>query len=662
MPELKELRELKLVDLEQEPFKLFGDPVEDAYALQLVKQSFERSSTWRQGNHDRRWLKDDQLYRGDVPVRYWKGTETPRSSLGIPVAFDQVESAYPNVIGELFSQHPFWFGVEASQYSTPQDARATQSVLGYQLTCSWDRTGQSAEHQLKTAIRQALQHGNGVAEVGWHSQQQRLFVEWVDLRDFYFDPSISTSLIDHAAYAIRRKLISVEAVESLRGYPGFKIPDKSSLNTLAKSLPLDTAGDTTKNNSASINREDRQGISQLIPDPAQQQIELLQFWSDDRVIWVLNRKVVIYNQKNPYGFKPFVMCPLYIVLGRPYAMSIPDVIEGEQNFIQGVINARADELSLALHPPRYISSDAAHRLTKPWEPGMTQQVHDVGKEVLIHVPSNITQSAFEEVSLAQQRVNTRTGIGPLTQGEVPTPSNANRSATGINRQVGAANTRLRPIVENIEDYLIVPLLYKAHEILQLFGGQQLQGVGGQRFDKNSVARPVQFKMVASSKMVTRERLLQLMGPITQTLLNDAVMGALQKTGQTVDLQEWSRFFQDATGLTETYTFFRQMTPEEQQMQQQPPAEALMEMQMKQQELETRVKMGELKAQSELQVAQIESITKADSQAEQSALGILKIIAEQMNQRTDISSKEKIAVLKAAVDRIKAATAKKSSSK
>ena len=61
MPDERDPKEIPFVDINKEPFHFFGDPVSDAYALRLVVDSFNQSSTWRQANHDQRWLKADQL-------------------------------------------------------------------------------------------------------------------------------------------------------------------------------------------------------------------------------------------------------------------------------------------------------------------------------------------------------------------------------------------------------------------------------------------------------------------------------------------------------------------------------------------------------------------------------------------------------------------------
>ena len=634
MPEPGNPPVLQEINLDEKPFRFEGGQRSDEEALSLVKKTFDCYSTYRSQNHDKRWDTNDKMYHGDVPQRYWKNSKEPRASLGIPIAFEHVESIYPILVRELFGQHPYWFDAEATPLSGPQEALDVRAALAYQFDLPWDASAITSKQHLKMTLRDLLQHGNGVTEVGWNPAEGHFFTEWVNLRDFYFSPLLATPIIDKSPAVIRRKFISVEEIEKLRGLPGFSVPGESVLFFYAGNKQTEQA-DTSKQYAASLLGDNFDPTSLQESDPAQRTVELLQFWSDKETIWIINRNHVLLNVPNPYGFKPFCMAPLYIVLGRAYAMSLPDILEGEQMYIQGITNSRLDELALALNPPRARKAD---HVTYPeklaWYPGFVDKLQDA-QDVTIQFPQNVTSAAIQEVLLSEGRARRRTGVSELIQSGTPTPSNANRTAGGVLQQAQSSAGRIQPIIEAIEDYLIVPLLYKAHAILNKFLPQGLSAVPGTNeqgqaafVSRGSLQKPVKFRMVAGQKMVTRERLLQMLQPVSAFLFNEGVMKQATALGQTVDFAEWSRFFQEATGTAEKFAFFRPLNQQEQQAQQQPTPDQSVDMQKAQLESQTRLQMGQMKMQTEGAKIEMERDTRGDKTAEGSAQSIMKLLGSE----------------------------------
>jgi hypothetical protein len=203
-----------------------------------------------------------------------------------------------------------------------------------------------------------------------------------------------------------------------------------------------------------------------------------------------------------------------------------------------------------------------------------------------------------------------TGVNGAAQGNFA-PGNVNRTATGVSAQTSGANSRLFYVIKNIEDYLIVPMLYKLYKLIQFHtdvqdilpalgpDAQQVQ-VGAKAFQS-----PVRFKMVAASQMLTRDKLMGILPFLTQYYLNGSFVQQLHAVGQTVDFNEFQKALQDATGTGRMYKFIRPLTPQEQQQISQPPAQAQMQMQQKQSELQTRKQIADDKNQTELQKVQMQ---------------------------------------------------------
>lgn len=633
MPDQIHPAELPQVNLETEPYH-FGDQLSDPAALELARSTFNQYSTKRNSNYEARWAENDKLYHGVVKQKYWEGTKVPRAAIGVPLAFDQVESVYPIIINELFNKKP-WFQVEATHTSSTAEAQGVQAVLQFQLGAPHPETYTAPVQQLKLAVHETLSHGSGVVQLHYDEAARRIIVERVLLKDFFMDPALESPFVDLSAAVVRRRTLSVAAVEKLRAVPGFNVPSPANLNAFAKSRI--GPQNSIQQNADAFRRIDKEGI--LDPDPTAQTVEILEYWSNDRMIWLINQRWVLTNQPNPFGCKPFVFAPLFVPEGQAYGMSIPDLIEGEQQLVQGIINARLDELSLALHPPRVMDKSAqqsASASEKAWRPGAVLGIDSV-KDFQTIQPTNITSDAFTEVGLAERRANRRTGVSDLVQTGTPTPSNANRSATGVASQMQAVNSRLFTIFDNIENYLLVPLLYKTHKILGKFLPEEpLAGVDSAgspiAVDRAAFNQPTRFIMGAGASMVARTQLQQVFQPVTQILLNEAVHGAAQRQGRVVDFKEYLRFFHDSLGVSNVYTFFREQTEEEAQAAQQPDPKVMAEIQAKQMELKTREKIAEEKNQTEIAVTQATSESKERSTEEQTAGRVLEKLLDGDNKR------------------------------
>lgn len=608
MPEERAPNQPPEVDLEKAPFFFEGQSIEDATAVKLVKTTFENYESQRK-THEERWRTAENLYFGVVTKRKWEGTEVERASLPVMIAFDQVESAYPILTEALFERTPTFFEVTAPEgVSSAEAARQRDRLVAF-LETPYDETGITPMSALYEAIHQLLILGDGVIEITWDAEQQRPIPELVDLKDLYFDLSIPGPLIDLSPAVIRRKLVTVEQLAKLRVDPQMRIPSDEMLNFMSRTRQLASA-DLLKRENVAAHKEMLQ-IGDLRTDPRHREIEVLMYWTKDRLIWVLNRVWCALTVKNPYGFIPFVKGPLIIVPGRPYSMSLPDVLEGEQKYAQGIRNARLDNLALMLQKPRWrIQGTPVSPSKLAWKPGLIDEVPSKDSTGVLDVEM-VTQDAYKEEQLIHAQAAKRTGINEMVQSGIPVPSNANRNATGVMQQARAVNQRLRTAVKNIENYLILPMLYKMQAMVA-------------RFTEGTT--PVGFKMEAASRMVTKDRLAMFLGPVSQLLFNDAVMRQANIQGKTLDFGEWVRFFQDATGTAKVYDFFRPMNEEEKKAMNQPDPKMMMELRKAMMEAQTRLSMGDKKALVELIKARLEHDAAMTETGEKSARELSKILA------------------------------------
>lgn len=606
MPEIKHIPQPEYVNLEAEPMDSPLQQIANTKALQLVLDTFTSYEMQRTSNQDPRFLVQDQLYTGWMPVKFWPNTTIPRSSIPFSITFDQIESAHPAICQALFSSGD-WFSVEAGKGSQPQSVQGIKDHLQFIVEHAKDDFGGSGVNELKLATKDVLYRGNGGIFLEWNSIQKRPIISWVDLRDLYIDPGLTVPNIDEARSIIRRKMFTVRELQEYRNIPGMNIPSDDELYTLGTQAPYAVKDQTVAQSEAIRGVNYFPNSTDILSNPADKRIECLIYYSKDRIIWVLNRKWIAYNERNPYGFIPFCFAPCYIYPGRWYAMSIPDVQEYNQRYIEALLNARLDRIHLSLEPPRTMKRSAQNLPgNNKWHPGKIVSVDDKDDYLLLQ-PQDVIPNIFTEIEFLQIAAERRTGINGLGMG-VPRGGNVNRTATGVNAQVSGGSMRLLDIIENIENYMLVPMLYKMYHMIRLHTGQydflQARTQEGQIYQVPAAlfSSKVNFTINASSKMMTKEKLMQIFPFVTQYLLNGPFLQQLSASGQTVDSNELLRFLQDAAGTSQMYTLIRPLTPEEQQQRQQPDPSTQAQMQTKQADNQVRMQIAQIQAQTDLQKA------------------------------------------------------------
>jgi hypothetical protein len=265
---------------------------------------------------------------------------------------------------------------------------------------------------------------------------------------------------------------------------------------------------------------------------------------------------------------------------------------------------------------------------------------------------------FSEIEFIQNAAERRTGINGFGMG-VPRGGNVNRTATGVNAQVSGGSMRLLDIVENIENYMLIPMLYKLYHMISLHTGMydfldartadgQMYRVPAQVFNSK-----VNFVIRASSKMVTREKLLQIFPFITQYLLNGPFLEQLANANQTVDSNELLRFLQDAAGTSEKYTLIRPLSPEEIQQRQQAQQQAQQQQQQEQNaDLQTRIQIQQMKSQTELQKVQMQKQTDPAMLQIEQQKAQMEMQAEMLFNQMKLQFEKELAQIKIQAEREK----------
>jgi len=613
MPEIRYPAEVPYVDLATEPLALAQKQLSDAYMLTTVLRTFDFYQSYRR-THESRWNLHDRLYYAFVPERLWPGSSIPRASLGSHLIFEQIMGAYPLIAQALFSQ-PEFFSIEASFGGDPKAARAQQAHMEYSLNKACSARGSSLENEFMSGALSALLYGNGGVIVEYNSELQAPDIQWIDTRDVYVDPSASKSSIQDARSVIVRKMMSIKQLADLRSDPRMTVPSNEELYGLSFTFQTRMVDGTKQVQEGLRGNDYNPAFYANTPLPDDKQLEVLVYYSKSQITWVLNGKYVLFNEPNIYGFIPLAFMGAYPVPGRFYCMSIADVQMDNQRYIEGIFNTRLDNLTLQHFPPRFMQRGGNFMpSSQTWGPGMVIQVDDP-KNTYVHNTPDVTSNVFQELGFIRQDADRATGLGGMVSG-IPTPSNANRTAQGVNAQLQGSSLRLYPIINHAEYGMIIPAIGMAVKMTRMHmdrmgnlpgvirnpdNPEQTEQVG---VTPEAFMQDSKVEVKAASKMLSRDRIMQYFQTLSQSLFTSQFQAELAKNGETLDFEEILACLYDATGMNRKYKFVRKYSQEEiqaQQEQQKAQAQAQQtpqEMQLKQMDQQTRLQLGEMKKETE----------------------------------------------------------------
>jgi hypothetical protein len=639
-------------------------------AKRIVLGDFNRAAADRATNYETKWQNAAAIYSAvRNGEKYWDGSKTPRANMQIWHAFTQVNALRPHLIDAICGAD-LDFDVEAaSSGTTITQLHQVRALMQNQLKSLGGRVKfQSFRYCVDRMTEDGTVLGNGIWEWGWDGPRQEQAVQWkrivepeiamgehpmmpgmqipmetgrtisyaqkyfkpeivskfyldpVDLMDFYIDPNTRSTNVQQAGFCIRRKMMTIAELASYRGQEGFDIPDDITLYRLSQQKTF-TEGDTTRQAIQSYRGVNYQPGQDQSVDPRLARVEVLRYWQRDHHVWLIGREHVGYNLPNQYQALPFLNWCYVNALGSFYGYSIPELLDSGQKLIKTLTDGRLDELNLILHPPFITKLGMARTQSKmKLRPGANWEAENPDKDVVRLEMGNVTQQAFTEVQLVENRDQKVTGITDLAVLGSPTAggNSANRTATGVQAQTSASNSREQGLVANIEDQVLSPMLTQMWELICMFMDPQqiltILGPDGQRFQVDPVdilnADP-KFKLKTANNMKMRAAMqgggLQT---LTQYVLNPEIITAMGEQQQkTLDIEQFTEFYLDVYGV-KAFNLFRPMTPQEMQDRQQRAQQAGMEkMQLQQARLGTMSQDAHERDETQIIVATLNALAQ-----------------------------------------------------
>ena len=414
----------------------------DRKIINKVVQAFDEASSARTSREDR-WTQYYEMYRA-----FTEQDNSTRSNLNIPYVFAQVEAATPKLINNLFASKPY-IGVMPLRGETMDKAKALEMLIDYQIT-----------HALQLpvimlgVIKEAFIYGAAVSKITWRFETKMKkqlipqmdevgnvigreqveypsisyddpYIEHIDLFDFYLEPSATS--IQKAKYCIHRVKRSPEYLKE-RMEEG-----------LYTKVDMDLLLGGEEGNDFQQMRLENVGIGGNFED---KRVELLEYWENDRIIVVANRKFLLRDGENPYwhGKKPFVAVNLIPVMHEFYGIGFPEMMEHLQEELNTTRNQRRDNVSLVLNRMwkklKMSEIDANQLVSKP---GGIIEV-DTMEDLLPMEMPDVTSNAYREEEVIKRDMDMVTGINDQSRG---TDTSRKETATQASILANAAGERFK---------------------------------------------------------------------------------------------------------------------------------------------------------------------------------------------------------------------------
>lgn len=648
MPLLDELRVgalplgIALDEITPPEVKFPPQSIEDQTALKLVTQDTRaaENESLRKGLPSL-WDRNERLYQFIVPIQYWEGTIVARAHLGVPLVYEHTESLLPQVMRGIFAESPP-FDVRPKPGTSMDEARAHKELIGWALeeddfkqevrlmfkqafiqTSAIGKWGWKQEkRQVRRLVREeperVLEDGTSVPQEGSdrlvekieNIEVNRPTFEFIDRRNILVDPTLTRPDIRLAKFVIHRVYMTIEQLDALRDVPGYDIPERPKLIKLMfppKEVP-------------EPNRQSRQDSislrSEFAPSPEEMQasvdplttpLEVLEYTTKDKVIVVLQRKLVIKNAGNEFGKINYVSMVYSDVPGSFDGLGISSIIGGEQRLQQGVINTRLDDMALRLHGT-FIRQRGTNTPTQQirLRPGGIIDT-DTPEGVQLMKRDGAVVDAFEEINASDARAQRRTGANEFVlQGGQPRGTSITRTATGIATIAAGVGARMEYIIENFSDFVFVPVLEAFSEMMSRWlKPSQVQRILSDELGSAFTGDPlrvnnakVKFSMLAASRLSARAALAQTLPFLMQYLLNGDIINALADQGKKVNIREITKMVFDVSGWPNIENVVEDMT-EQEIAQRQASSEAALAAQQQQAQREGAVEQIEARAEGDL---------------------------------------------------------------
>lgn len=431
--------------------------------LKQVIQDFNDSNAYQE-NAFKLFQDCYKMYRAHIEA---ENMREDGSNLFIPYIFNIVENAYPKIVKSLFSVRPYipFMPVNSNDADSSRKAENMTKLVEWELD-----NKMKGRLVYNNILRSACMYGTAISKQTWKLEERPVvkrtevvgyqtdpetgltvsvtsmqptetreitydapFMQNIELQDFFFDPYGTD--IDNCEYVIHRYWLPMHKIISM-----------------ADSGQLDIDEGTIKKKLTAIGRQSENDKSSAInmgQKPARSnEVEVLEYWTNDIKCIVLNKTLVALVTPNPYWHKrkPFSKWECVPVSGEFYGIGIIEMCRQLQIELNTTRNQRIDNVSFALNRMFTILRTANIDTTQlRSRPNGFIEVDDHGdiKELPIN---EVKASSYTEETVIKNDMDVTSGVYNYTRGE---PADRRETATTASILAQAGNDRFESQVLQI---------------------------------------------------------------------------------------------------------------------------------------------------------------------------------------------------------------------
>jgi len=388
------------------------NPVDIAVKAFTEHRDYAESTYW--GTWEDAW----NVYNSKRVKKSYDGN----ADLTDPMIYASVRTALANITA---GKPKFAF------YPTRPDQRTDTRVLNSLMDFWWDANDMSLV--VIPWIKDMLVYGTGVLFTHWNINRPKIFHQ--PLRDFFVDPMATRpGAQTDARYMGRRFLASRDELASYQVLD----PETSEFKPLYQNLDKIDMESGVDDEDFDKDKKDM-FLGSTVNRADKKQIEVIEYWTKDRIITIGNRSTVLRDEKNELKCFPFVVQRNDIDGSLFYGKGEVEVNIDQQEYLNDLINQSLDNMTYSLNSMWRVDpafADMADQIESV--PGAVYALPDGAIEPINKPIQNF--QVYQERTAIKESIREATGIDQVVKGVGQGRGNADITATEVSQQVQSAQT------------------------------------------------------------------------------------------------------------------------------------------------------------------------------------------------------------------------------
>lgn len=386
--------------------------------VDIVVSAFSEHRNYAESNYWDTWEDAWNVYNSKRVKKSYDGN----ADLTDPMIYASIRTALANITA---GKPKFMF------YPTRPDQRTDTRVLNSLMDFWWDANDLSLT--VIPWIKDMLVYGTGIMFTHWNINRPKIYHQ--PLRDYFVDPMATRpGAQTDARYMGRRFLASKAELASYQVLDTTTGEFKPLYENLDK---IDMEGSTDDEDFDKDKKDMFMGST--VNRAESKQVEVIEYWTKDRIITVGNRSAVLRDEKNELGCFPFIVQRNDIDGSLFYGKGEVEVNIDQQEYLNDLINQSLDNMTYSLNSMWRVDpafSDMADQIESV--PGAVYALPQGAIEPINKPVTNF--QVFQERTAIKESIREATGIDQVVKGVGQGRGNADITATEVSQQVQSAQT------------------------------------------------------------------------------------------------------------------------------------------------------------------------------------------------------------------------------